>query len=144
MSGFLARDAYINAKSGHTSPFTRDIWVVFRVFSGDGTAAKGTAETLPFPSRLTHPIECHWTKIAVRPRCSGQRIWRCRPDHHNNHLFWFSRLVSSLPISGICRNPSYPFSCQTCRIAPMIFAFQLAFWPSGMTLASPGQERQRR
>ena len=141
MSGFLTRDAYINAKSGHTSPFTRDIWVVFRVFSGNGTEAKGTAKTSPFPSHLAHSIECRWMGTIVRPHCSGRHIWHYMPDRRNSRLFWFSRPVSSLPISGICCNPSYPFSCRTCQIAPRIFASRNAFSSLGMASLLPPPER---
>lgn len=87
MSEFLTRDFYINTKSGHTSPFTRDIWVVFRVFSAHETEAKGMAETSPFPWQLAHSIEYRWIKIIARLRCSGQRIWHCMLDHRNNRLF---------------------------------------------------------
>jgi hypothetical protein len=146
MSGFLVRDAYINAKSGHTSPFTRDVWVVFRVFSGDGTEAKGTAKTSPFPSHLAHSIEYHWIETIARQHCLGQHIWRCMLDHRNSRLFWFSRLVFSLPILDIYRSLSYPSSYRTCRIAPRISASRNAFSSSDMAslLPPPEQAFQRR
>lgn len=132
MSGFLTRDAYISAKSGRTSPFTRDIWVVFRVFSGDGMAAKGTVKTSPFPLHLAHSIEIHRTKITVRLCCSRRHIWRYTPGRRNSRFFWFSRPASFRLILDICRNLSCSYSCRTCPIAPRIFAVLFAFFPSGM------------
>jgi hypothetical protein len=146
MSGFLAHDVYVNAKSGHTSPFTRDVWVVFRVFSGDETEAKGMAKTSLFPLRLAHSIEYHSTKTIAHQRCLGPHIWRYIPDRRNSRLFWFSRLASSQLILGICHNLSCPSSCRTYQAEPRISASRNVFFPSDMASLLPPPERvfQRR